>query len=133
MTRLTAFIDAWNTRDPEAVAACYAADGRRIQIAHPPARIEGRPALADHVREIMTAWPDCVLTAAPEDGEDGQVTLEWTFRGTQQAAYGPIPGEGQTLELRGVSVLQIDGGLIQEERVYWDSATLMASAGLLPS
>src|SRR5262245_16650823 len=112
---------AWTARDPEAVAACYAADGVRHRMAHPPARIQGREALAQHVREIMTAWPDCTLETRSESGGNGLITFEWIFRGTQQADYGPLPGRGQPLELAGASVLSMDGDLIREERVYWDT------------
>jgi len=133
MPALDSFIDAWRARDPEAVAATYAPDGVREQIAHPPARIEGRSALVEHVREIMTAWPDCTLETMPEhQAGDGTITLEWIFRGTQRADYGPLPGNGQELELHGVSVVEMDGALIRQERVYWDTGTLMASAGVLP-
>jgi steroid delta-isomerase-like uncharacterized protein len=129
----SAFALAWNARDPEAVASCYLPGGVRVQIAHPPATIEGRQALAQHVREIMTAWPDCTLETRSESGDNGLVTFEWIFRGTQQADYGPLPGRGQRLELAGVSVLTMEGDLIREERVYWDTGTLMAAAGVLPT
>jgi len=129
----SAFAVAWNARDPEAVAACYAPDGVRVQIAHPTARIQGHEALAEHVREIMRAWPDCTLETRSESGEGGLVTFEWIFRGTQQGDYGPLPGRGQRLELAGASVMAMQGGLILEERVYWDTGTLMASAGVLPT
>jgi len=124
--------DAWNTRRPEAVAALYAPDGVRVQMAFPGGRIEGREALAEHVREIMAACPDCVLEIRREGvSADGLLTMEWIFRATQTADYGPIPGNGQAVELNGVSVIATDGGLIREERVYWDSATLMAGGGML--
>ena len=132
MAALDTFIAAWNTRDAEAVAASYLADGVRVQTAHPPARIEGRAALTDHVREIMAAWPDCTLETRPERADGSHLTLEWTFRGTQQADYGPLPGRGQPLELHGVSVMEMEESLIREERVYWDTGTLMAAAGVLP-
>lgn len=132
MATLDTFIAAWNARDAEAVAACYLPDGVREQSAYPPARIEGHAALTDHVQEIMTAWPDCTLETRPERADGHHLTLEWTFRGTQQADYGPLPGTGQLVELRGVSVMALEGDLIREERVYWDTATLMAAAGVLP-
>lgn len=128
----SAFAVAWNARDPEAVASCYVPGGIRHQMAHPQARIQGREALVEHVRDIMTAWPDCTLETRSESGENGLITFEWTFRGTQQAAYGPLPGTGQPLELDGVSVISMQGDLIREERVYWDTGTLMAAAGVLP-
>ena len=125
------FTAAWNARDPEAVAACFEPDGVRVQTAHPPERIEGRAALVAHVGAIMAAWPDCTLEVRSQSvGQDGLVTLEWVFRGTQQADYGPLPGKGQALELVGVSVIAMTNGLIGEERVYWDTGTLMASAGV---
>ena len=124
--------EAWNTRRPEAVAALYAPDGARTVMGYPGGRIEGREALAEHVREIMTACPDCALTVRSEGvAADGALTLEWTFRATQQADYGPIPGNGQELELNGASVFRMDGGLIAEENVYWDGGVLMAAAGML--
>lgn len=116
------FLDAWNTRDPEEVALCYAPDGAREQIAPPPQRIEGRAALTEHVRAIMASWPDFVLEQRSEgETADGRIVFEWTFRGTQRADYGPIPAIGQSLALHGVSVLTMRGGLIAEERVYWDT------------
>lgn len=126
------FLDMWNTRDAEAVAACYAPDGARVQMAYPAARIEGRRALAEHVGQIMTACPDFVLEMRSEAMvSDGRVLMEWTFSATQQADYGPIPGNGQRLVLEGVSVVRIHDGLIAEEHVYWDTATLMAAAGMM--
>jgi hypothetical protein len=41
------------------------------------------------------------------------------------------PAHGEKVELHGVSVCQMEGDLIREERVYWDTATLLAGAGLL--
>jgi hypothetical protein len=35
------------------------------------------------------------------------------------------------LELRGVSVCEMEGDLVKQERVYWDGATLLTSAGVL--
>jgi steroid delta-isomerase-like uncharacterized protein len=127
-----ALVDAWNTRRPEAVAALFARDGVRNVMAHPGPRIQGPEAIADHVREIMRSCPDCMLETRSEAAlPDGRMMLEWTFRATVQHAYQGIPGNGQDLELKGVSVLRLDGGRIAEERVYWDNATLMAGADML--
>lgn len=127
------FTDAWNTRRPEAVARCYSPGGARVQMAFPPARIEGREALAEHVGAIMAAFPDFVLDVRSEaTTADGALVFEWTFRGTQQADYGPLPGNGQEVSLDGLSILAMEDGLIREERVYWDGVALMAAAGMIP-
>lgn len=132
MSLIDDWVAAWNTHDPQAVAALYAPDGARIALAHPEARYEGRDALAEHVGGLMATWPDSALTIRRASLADGTATCEWTWDGTQQADYGPLPGTGQRLVLKGVSVCRIEDDLIAEERVYWDTGTLMASAGLFP-
>jgi len=47
-------------------------------------------------------------------------------------AVAALPGRGQALELRGVSLFATEGDLILEERVVRDTGALMASAGVLP-
>lgn len=127
-----ALVDAWNTRRPEAVAALFAPAGVRCVMAHPGPRIEGPEAIAEHVGEIMRSCPDCTLETRSEGAmPDGRQVLEWTFRATVQHDYQGIPGNGQDLELRGVSVLRMDGGRIAQENVYWDNSTMMAGAGML--
>jgi steroid delta-isomerase-like uncharacterized protein len=127
-----ALVDAWNTRRPEAVAALFAPDGVRCVMAHPAPRIQGQEAIADHVREIMRSCPDCTLEIRSEGAlPDGRAMLEWTFRATVQHDYQGIPGNGQDLELKGVSVMRLEDGRIAQENVYWDNSTLMAGAGML--
>ena len=127
-----ALTDAWNTRRPEAVAALFAPDGVRCVMAHPGPRIAGPEAIAEHVREIMRSCPDCTLENRSEGTlPDGRLVVEWTFRATVQHDYQGIPGNGQDLELRGVSVIRMDDGRIAQENVYWDNSTLMAGAGML--
>jgi steroid delta-isomerase-like uncharacterized protein len=126
------FKRVWNDRSGEAFAGLFAPDGARLQLAHEETRYSGREAVAEHANAIMASWPDCELEIRGEAVSGDTVTIEWTFRGTQQADYGPIPAKGQALELKGVSVCTLDGeGRVREERVYWDNGTLMAGAGML--
>ena len=122
---------AWNARDAELVAAVYAEDGVRDEVALSHRRLEGRAAISAGVGEIITAWPDCTLEVRSRTAEGDREVLEWTFRGTSTAPFGPIPATGQAGELRGVSVCVVADGQLREERVYWDTATLMAAAGML--
>lgn len=126
-----ALTTAWNTRDAEKIAALFTDDGVRDEAAFAHRRLEGHAAIAAGVQEIITAWPDCELEARSQTAEGDREVFEWTFRGTSRAPFGTLPATGQAGELRGVSVLVTDGGRIREERVYWDTATLMAAAGLL--
>ncbi|MFN8110487.1 MAG: ester cyclase [Thermoleophilia bacterium] len=130
---LQEFIDAWNTRDPAVIAALYAPDGVRHQFALPEARLEGRDAVQQGVGTVTHAAPDCVLsTRSQADLGDGRLLWEWTFTGTLQNDFPGLPANGGPLHLQGISVLTFDAeGLITLENVYWDTATLMAQAGML--
>jgi len=120
-------IDGWNARSGRAVADAFVPDGVRWELALPGARLEGRDAIAQQAQAYIDAVPDCVLDvhALRHDGQGGAV-LEWTFRGTSAGTVPGLAGAGAPIELRGVAVYDLEGGLIREERVYWDSATLVA-------
>ena len=129
---LTRLQQAWNGRSGESVAQAFTPDGVRIEYALPPGRFEGREAIAEHAQNSVNALPDCSLEIHKETrGEDGTVTVEWTWKGTHTGEMPGWPAGGEQVELRGVSVCEMAGDLIREERVYWDTATLQARAGLL--
>ncbi len=130
---LSEFVEAWNARDPEAIASHFAPDGVRHQFALPEARLAGREAIAQSVGAIIQAVPDAVLEVRSQSvGQDGRVTVEWTLSGTHENDFPGMPASGARLSLPGVSVYALaDDGQIVEERVYWDMATLMAAAGVL--
>jgi len=73
-------------------------------------------------------------TIAAED----VVVTQWTFIGTHAAALGPPvfdpPQEptGKTIRIRGISVYDIESGLIQKETMYIDLATLWVELGVTP-
>ena len=80
---LTRLQQAWNGRSGEAVAQAFTPDGVRIEYALPPARLEGREAIAEHAQNSVHALPDCSRESRKETrGEDGTVTVEWTWKGT---------------------------------------------------
>ena len=130
---LQEFVEAWNARDPEAIAAQFTQDGVRHQFALPEARLAGRDAIAQGVGAVIHAVPDAVLEVRSQTvGQDGSVTVEWTFSGTLQNDFPGMPANGAAVTLPGISVYTLaEDGQIIEERVYWDMATLLATAGVL--
>jgi steroid delta-isomerase-like uncharacterized protein len=129
---IPALESAWNTRDGKAVAAAFIPDGVRLEYALPGARLEGREAIAEHTAGYIHAVPDCSLEIRKViEGPDDQVTVEWTYHGTHTGDLPGLPAQGERVALQGVSVCKMRGDLIEEERVYWDAATLLAGAGVL--
>lgn len=130
---------AFASRQPESVAALYAEDGWRIEHARPGAELMGRPAVAARIEGWFTTVPDCELRVTGVYGDDDVRILEWVFAGTHHAAHaasearlGSLPPRGERVHLPGVSVCQMNGDLIALERCYFDAATLLAGAGVIP-
>jgi steroid delta-isomerase-like uncharacterized protein len=119
-----AIIDGWNARDGGKVAAAFTPDGVRVEYAKPGARLEGREAIAGQAQGYMTAVPDCVLDVRGLIEQGETATLEWTYRGTHTGDIPGLEASGRDISLPGVSVYRLRDGLIEEERVYWDAATL---------
>jgi steroid delta-isomerase-like uncharacterized protein len=117
-------IDGWNSREGTRVAEAFTPDGVRVEYARPGARLEGREAIAAQAQAYMTAVPDCVLDVRGLIEHDGTATLEWTYRGTHTGDIPGLEATGRDISLPGVSVYRLRDGLIEEERVYWDAATL---------
>lgn len=131
----SALLDAWNSRSAEAVAALYAEDGVRHPLAFPEAPAVGRAAIAEAVGMAFHAVPDAgLIHRGYYTTTEGLIVVEWTFSGTLENDYGPLPGTGGSLTLPGSSVMSTNSeGLIQHESVYWDTATLMVVAGMIPA
>jgi len=84
------YFGAWNARDPDAVAAAFAAGGTYTDptVTGPP--LTGT-AIAEHARALLTAFPDLsfeVLGGQPAGGQPtGTVVAQWLMRA-------PTPARG---------------------------------------
>jgi steroid delta-isomerase-like uncharacterized protein len=127
-----AYFDAWNARDPEAVAAAFAEDGTYTDptVAGPP--LSGL-ALAEHVRDMLTGFPDLtfeILHTQPQDnGTSGAVIARWLMRGTNTGPLRGLAPTGRRVELRGVDVITIAGGEIKSVEGLFDRETLSEQLG----
>lgn len=94
-------------------------------------------------KETSQFWPSWFLAFSEMDYEvtrtiaaENVVVTQWTFTGTQENPLGapvfdpPLESTGKTIRLRGVSVFDIEAGLIQKETMYIDLATLWVELGV---
>jgi predicted ester cyclase len=98
------------------------------------------PEGTDMYRCLFSTCPDGDLAVTRTIAGAEVVVQEWTFRGTHTGrtegwALRGYPHEqpiGREVRLRGVSIYDIIGGLIQRETIYLDHATLIVELGGLP-
>ncbi len=121
----------WSSRDGQSVTSMYTEDGVRHVVADGE-RAEGHEEIAANAQALIDAVPDEVVEIRKvSEGTNDTVAVEWVFKGTHQNDMPGWPANGEAVELLGVSVCDMEGDLIKEERVYWDAATLLAGAGVL--
>ena len=118
---------AWNSHDPEQVAAFYTndvvyEDVTFGEVAH------GREELKKLAAGFFAAVPDMKLEKVSvfEHGKHG--SSEWIFSGTDVGVY----KTGKKFTVRGGSVFELRGGKIASNRDYYDSASIMRQVGVLP-
>ncbi len=122
--------EAWNSRDPAAVAALYAADGSHRMSSGSPR--EGSDAIAAMVRRSLDAYPD--LSFALRDSlvsGAGRIVIEYTMSGTQVGEINGRPGSGRPIEVDGALVATLDeAGRIMVAVDYVDHHAIRVQQGL---
>jgi ketosteroid isomerase-like protein len=108
---VTAWVEAFNRADAEALTALYTEDAVNHQVANAP--VEGREAIrAMFVREFAAAEMVCIPENLFEDGD--WAILEWR----------------DPLGMRGCGFFQTHEGRIAFQRGYWDKLSFFRLHGL---
>ncbi len=108
---VTAWVEAFNRADADALAALYADGATNHQVALEP--VVGRAAIhATFRREFAAAEMVCIPENLFEDGE--WAILEWR----------------DPKGLRGCGFFHVVGGLIRFQRGYWDRLSFLRQQGL---
>jgi len=124
-------IDAWNQHDCERLRALYSCDYEGFDIAQSKP-IRGSEIVGQIFTRYIKAFPDLHMSVLDMFHRDGQVVVYWNASGTHTGTIMHIPPTGRPFEVRGVSILSIERGLVRNGHIIWDLAGLLRSIGLLP-
>ncbi|MBV7332663.1 ester cyclase [Chloroflexi bacterium TSY] len=101
---------------------------------------EDRPLTDEQTRQFWPAWfvgfPEMDFKVTRAIAASEVVVVQWTFTGTHAGSLGapifesPLAATGRTVQFRGVSVYDVQDGLIQRETAYMDLATLIVELGV---
>jgi hypothetical protein len=116
------WLPAWSGNRPELLASFYADDAFYADPAI-PAGVRGRDALLAYFRKLLARNPSWVWT------QRGSLPLEGGFLNLWHASV-PV-GEG-VLELDGVCTVQLRGGLIASNQVFFDRSEWLAALADAP-
>lgn len=122
MTILDELYDAYNRHDAEAAAALYVPDGVHEDVAYGRPK-SGQEAIASGLSHFLAAFPDATWKTQDRISTDDRAVARYTLIATMLGDLGPLKGDGQRIELRGVQVLELKDGKITRSEDYWDGAT----------
>lgn len=127
------YLAAWNARDPDRIAAFFAADAvYDDRGAGEVAR--GRGEIREHAARIHLGFPDLSFELVRAAHGERFTAGEWRSRMTHRGEFSGLAPTGRSLESAGVDVATLDeGGQIVHLVSYYDGAALMRSLGLLPA
>lgn len=115
---LQTYGEAWSSGDAAEVGALYTEDATRDDV--PTGMVsDGRAAIEELADALFASDDDVRLEVTGGFAGESWAVVEWTFSGTH-------PATGREVTFRGASVLELTGGLISEERDYYDLPEMMA-------
>ena len=97
-------------------------------------RLEGQDAIIDANRGWKEAFPDAHGTVDRAMADNGTVTLEITWEGTQSGAFptpgGELPPSNRHVTVKAAEVFDIEGDKVKEAHHYFDMAGMLQQLGV---
>jgi steroid delta-isomerase-like uncharacterized protein len=91
---------------------------------------DGEEAVARYFAESRGAFPDQRNETIALHHADDAVIVEFWLRGTHEGELRGIPPTGRAFEVRTVAFFMFEEDRLVCERVYFDTATIMAQLGI---
>jgi len=97
-------------------------------------RFEGRPAIRTFFEGLLAAFPDFAMEVERIVGDDATAVVQWGASGRFSGSpFQGIEPTGKRVEIRGVDVMQIVGGRVTFNTIYYDGASFARQVGMLPT
>jgi len=94
-------------------------------------RYTGRDNIAAYIRSTIDGIPDTKFTTVNVLATDSLAVVEWIWTGTNSVGWADmgIPATNKSLKLRGLSIMEIENGLITRNSDYWDWKSFLKGIG----
>lgn len=131
---LERYVELYNAGDLAACMELYADDA--VQVMHDGV-FEGREAIEERLSRDLTTFPDISYTVLSFFEQGDRFADEFVVAGTQTGPFPmpdgtEIPPTGNRVEIRGMEFVEVRGGKIVVDNLYYDSLAMLAQLGLVP-
>jgi len=131
---LDRYVELYNAGDLDACMELYAEDA--VQRMHDGV-FEGLEAIRARLARDLAAFSDAryVVESFVEDGNS--FADEWTFTGTNDGPFhlpdgAEVHATGKPVEIKGMELVEVRGGKIVVDNLYYDFMAAVAQLGLIP-
>ena len=123
--------EAWNSHDIEKVLSFYAPDyiAEDVGQASP---LRGGEEMRTMLKHYWQAFPDLKFKIIHTLVDGSRIAILWIGEGTHRGTIMNIPPTGHQVQVRGVSIIDVEDGLIVRGQYIWDMAGMLRHMGLLP-
>jgi len=123
--------EAWNSHDIERVLSFYSPEYIGDDVGQ-ASLLRGHEGLRIMLEMYWRAFPDLQFAVMDTVVQDSRVAIAWAAEGTHQGPIMNIPPTGHKIEVRGVSIIDVENGLVVRGQYIWDLAGMLRHMGLLP-
>jgi steroid delta-isomerase-like uncharacterized protein len=121
-----------NTHDAAAVSGWFADDAVQRRVATGQTA-RGREAIRTAMQELFTAFPDLYLDVRDLFSAGNRMCVQCMFSGTHEGDWAGIAPTRRRVEVELCLVFRFgDHGLVDEELIFMDAATMLQQLGQLP-
>ena len=123
--------DAWNSHDLDKVLGFYSSQyvGEDVGQAF---LLRGHEGIRAMLENYWQAFPDLEFTVTDTVMQDSRMVIVWMAEGTHQGLIMNIPPTGHRVAVRGVSIVDVEDGLVVRGQYIWDLAGMLRHMRLLP-
>jgi steroid delta-isomerase-like uncharacterized protein len=123
-------MESENTHDFDVTLTTFA-DHPRYEIVPTGEVHDGPEAVMRYYQETRAAFPDQRNELIAMHHADDAVIVEFWLRGTHEGEFRGVPPTGKSFEQKMAAFFLFEGEKLVCERVYFDTAGLLAQLGLL--
>lgn len=122
------FEEIWNKGDESAIDRFVSED----TVGNDPKFGVGRESFKVQWRKWRVAFPDIHFSVEELIADDEKVVTRWKLTGTHLGEYLGHPATGKRVDVDGVSIDRLNGGMLISGFDAWDSLKFRQQLGIIP-
>jgi len=100
-----------------------------VEYRDPDVEVRGREEMLSRAQQLESAFSDVSLQANIVGGNGHEAVAEWKYTGNHSAPMRlpdgtVIPPAGRRISVKGMSLFQVQDGVVTAEHTYWDNEAL---------